>query len=75
MFLIKTLSFPYSVGDHELLQITPQSARAEASVNPGKKGNGKSSTGTGERMGRYSTVIRLFRRPFGTFIIHISWQN
>nr|XP_017511774.2 LOW QUALITY PROTEIN: breast cancer type 1 susceptibility protein [Manis javanica] len=26
-----------SVGDHELLQITPQSARAEASVNPGKK--------------------------------------
>ncbi|XP_057357510.1 LOW QUALITY PROTEIN: breast cancer type 1 susceptibility protein [Manis pentadactyla] len=26
-----------SAGDHELLQITPPSARAEASVNPGKK--------------------------------------
>lgn len=56
------MSFPYSVGDHELLEITPQGAKAKTNLNPAKKGNGKSSnlTDTKERIGRYSMVIRVF---------------
>lgn len=50
------------MGEHELLEITPQGAKAETNLNPAKKGNGKScnSTDTKERIGRYSTVIGVF---------------
>ena len=78
VFLLGLLSYPYSVGDQELLQITPQGTRDETSLDSAKKGNGKVShlTGTVKRVGRYCTVIRLFLRPFGTFTIHkISWQS
>lgn len=61
MFLIKVLSFLYSVGDDKL-EITSQGARAEASLNPAKKGNDKTSNlmGTEEKMGRFHAVVRLF---------------
>lgn len=77
-FSLRLLSFPYSVEDHELLEITPQGAKAEASLNRAKKGNDKSSnlTGTKERIGRCGTVIDYSEEPFGAFIIHnISWQS
>ena len=65
------MSFPYSVGDHELLEITPQGAKAKTNLNPAKKGNGKSSnlTDTKERIGRYSTVIRVFWRTIQNIFI------